>query len=68
MGKVASGDFSRKTTVLESGASTLSSAANITAGPSLSLMRLMRSKENLTSLDVSGWPLLKVSPSFRVQR
>lgn len=68
MGKVASGDFSRKTTVLASGASTLSSAENITAGPFTSLMRRVRSKEYLTSLEVSLSPLLKVRPSFRVQR
>lgn len=68
MGKVASGVFRWKTTVLASGVSTLSSAENITAGPFLSLMRLVRSKEYLTSFEVSASPLLKVRPSLRVQR
>ncbi len=66
MGKVASGFLRRKTTVLASGASTFSRPANITAGPRLSLMRLIRSKENLTSSEVSAWPLLNFRPSLRV--
>lgn len=68
MGKVASGVFRWKTTVLASGVSTFSSAENITEGPFLSLMRCVRSKENLTSFEVSASPLLKVRPGLRVQR
>ncbi len=66
MGKVASGVLRRKTTVRSSGASTLSRPANITAGPRLSLIRLIRSKENLTSSAVRLLPLLNFRPSLRV--
>lgn len=66
LGKVASGVFSVKTTVLSSGVSTLSSIGNMIAGPASSLIFSMRSKENLTSSEVSESPLLNLSPSLSV--
>lgn len=66
LGKVASGTFRRKTTVFSSGASTLSSMGNMIAGPAGSLILSVRSKENLTSSEVSASPLLNWRPSFSV--
>ncbi len=66
LGKVASGDLSLKTTVFSSGVSTLSSMGNMIAGPASSLIFSMRSKENLTSSEVSESPLLNLRPSLRV--
>lgn len=67
LGKVASAVFRRKTTVFSSGVSTFSRVGNMTAGPSGSSIFSMRSKENFTSSEVSGSPLLNFSPSRSVQ-
>lgn len=67
LGKVASGNFSLKTTVLASGVSTSSSIGNMIAGPVLSLISRTRSKEYLTSFEVRSLPLLNFRPSRNVQ-
>jgi hypothetical protein len=53
---------------LASGVSTLSSVVNMTAGPAASLIFSTRSKENFTSFEVSGSPLLNFSPPLSVHR
>lgn len=68
LGKVASEVLSRKTTAFASGVSTLSSIGNMIAGPAGSLIFSMRSKENLTSFEVSASPLLNLRPALRVHR
>ncbi len=67
LGKVASGTLGRKTTVFSSGVSMVSMVSSRGAGPFGSAILIARSKENLTSSEVSLLPLEKVRPSRRVQ-
>ncbi len=66
LGKVASDVLRRKTTVFSSGVSMPAIDDSITEGPLASLIFSVRSKENLTSLEVRAWPLLNFRPVRRV--
>ena len=66
LGKVASGVLEVEDDGLASGVLTVSSMGNIIAGPAASLIFSMRSKENLTSSEVSVSPLLNFRPSWSV--